>query len=394
MKIKVSRLVAGLFVVLGMLSFFYGFNCFSQTVKAEDETQKLQRLTDEISSYEKELERLGAEANTLSNLIAQFNAQIKLTQLKISQTEEKIFLLGGRIEQLKLSLDSLNVAYKQRVAKTYKMARFSEKHLLFLSFPNINDAINSFSYLKKLQEADIDLLGRLQKAQDDYQEQKEGQEVLQKELEVQKKSLDSQKNAKARLLEQTKNDEKKYQSLLSSARAEFAAIQAIIAGKGTEEMVRHASEGEKIASIIEGVSCNSSGTHLHFIVADNKVVQNPFGLLRSGVNYENCSGSSCGSSDGDPFNPTGGWIWPINENIKFTQGYGSTWAIRNTWVGRIYSFHNGIDIDSLSSNDVKAVKAGTLYRGSYTGYNSCRLRYVRVDHDDSEVETYYLHINY
>jgi peptidoglycan hydrolase CwlO-like protein len=369
-------------------------NFFTAFVNAETDTERLQRLADEITAYENELKRLSAEANTLANLVAQFNAQIKLTQLKISQTEEKIVLLGGRIEQLEASLKALNSAYIERVSKTYKMSRFSEGYLLFFSLPNITDAINSFSYLKKIQTADISLLGRLEKAQNLYQEEKSGQEALQKELETQKISLSLQKSLKAKLLEQTKNDEKKYQALLASAKAEFEAIQAIVSGKGTEEMIRHVSESEKIATIIDGASCNSSGSHLHFIVADNKVVQNPFSFLRSGIAYQNCSGSSCGSSDGDAFNPTGSWNWPINDSIKFFQGYGATWAIRNSWVGKIYSFHNGIDVNSESSKDVKSVKAGTLYRGSYTGYNSCRLRYVKVDHDDSGVETFYLHINY
>ena len=380
--------------VIFILILLIAVNIFSVSVYAQTDSERLQRLADEIKAYESELTRLGAEANTLSNLVAQFNAQIKLTQLKISQTEEKILLLGGRIDQLEASLKALNSAYIERVSKTYKMSRFSEGYLLFFSLPNINDAINSYSYLKKIQASDISLLGRLEKAQNLYQEEKSGQETLQKELETQKISLSLQKSLKAKLLEQTKNDEKKYQSLLASAKAEFEAIQAIVSGKGTEEMIRHVSEGEKIATIIDGASCNSSGSHLHFIVADNKAVQNPFSYLRGGISYQNCSGSSCGSSDGDSFNPTGSWNWPINDNIKFFQGYGATWAIRNSWVGKIYSFHNGIDVNSESSKDVKSVKSGTLYRGSYTGYNSCRLRYVRVDHDDSGVETFYLHINY
>jgi peptidoglycan hydrolase CwlO-like protein len=363
-------------------------------IHAQTDEERLRRLGEEITQYEKELERLGAEANTLSNLIAQYNTQIKLTQLKISQTEEKILLLGGRIEQLGDSLKALNNAYLERVVKTYKMSRFSEGYLLLFTLQNLDDAINSFNYLKKLQEADIDLLERLEKAQNLYEQEKSGQETLQKELETQKVSLSSQKNAKASLLQQTKNDEKRYQSLLAAARSELEAIQAIIAGKGVETQVRHVSEGERVASIINGASCNSSGTHLHFIVAQNRIVQNPFSYLRSGVSYENCSGSSCGSSDGDSFSPSGSWNWPINEQIKFSQGYGSTWAIRNSWVGRIYNFHNGIDIDSNSSKDVKSVKTGVLYRGSYVGYNGCSLRYVRVDHDDSEIDTFYLHINY
>ena len=194
-------------------------------------------------------------------------------------------------------------------------------------------------------------------------------------------------------MEQTRNDEKKYQQLLSAARAEFEAIQAIIAGKGQEEEVGKVSQGQRIASIIQGPSCNSSGGHLHFIVSQSGNTQNPFSQLKN-IDFENCSGSSCGSSDGDPFNPSGSWDWPINPKVKFTQGYGSTWAVRNTWVGRVYSFHNGIDIDSGSSPEIRAVRAGTLYQGSYSGSSGCRLRYVRIDHDDSDLETFYLHINY
>ena len=75
------------------------------------------------------------------------------------------------------------------------------------------------------------------------------------------------------------------------------------------------------------------------------------------------------------------------------QGFGATWAVNNTWVGRIYRFHNGIDIHSDIS-DVKAVRDGKLYRGSYAGINSCALKYVRVHHSEGDYDTYYLHVNY
>jgi murein DD-endopeptidase MepM/ murein hydrolase activator NlpD len=117
---------------------------------------------------------------------------------------------------------------------------------------------------------------------------------------------------------------------------------------------------------------------------------NPFDYL-TGIDYENCSGSTCGSGDGDAFNPRGNWNWPINPKIRFTQGYGYTWAVQHTWVGRIYRFHNGIDLQSPSL-EVKAIKPGTLYAGSYVG--SCVLKYVRVHHDEGNIDTYYLHVNY
>lgn len=362
-------------------------------VKAETQEERLARLENEIKQYESEITRLSQEASTLANQIAQYDAQIRLTSLRIAETEEKIFLLGGRIDQLETSLAALSEAFKTRVVQTYKMSRAGEPYLFMLTSDDLSEAVSSYYYLKKIQEADRGLLVRLEQAQVNYQVQKDDQEVLQTQLEGQKSVLGAQKIAKAQLLETTKNDEKKYQQLLGQARSEFEAIQAILAGKGTEEQVGQVAQGAKIATIIQGPSCNSSGAHVHFIAKQGSITLNPFSYLKPGVDFENCSGSSCGSSEGDSFNPTGSWEWPINPKIKFSQGYGATWATKNTWVGKIYSSHNGIDIGSPSP-DVKAVQSGTLYRGSYGGSGGCRLRYVRIDHDNSDIDTFYLHINY
>ncbi len=385
MRIKIILAVTATLILLG-LQFFQGANNVSIQAKTLEEIQK------EIEEYQNELARLSVQSKTLANQVAQFDAQIRLTTLKISQTEEKILLLGGRIDQLENSLDSLTNAFSTRAVETYKMNRLGDGLFLLLGADGINEVVSRYHYLQRIQQSDQDLLQRLQRAQTIYVGEKEDQEVLQKELEKQKAELDDQKAAKAFLLQVTRNDEAKYQQLLAQARSEYEAIQAIIAGKGQETEVGHVSQGARIASIIQGASCNSSGAHLHFIVSSNGITQNPFAHLKDGITNENCTGSSCGSGNGDPFNPTGTWDWPISPTIRYSQGYGETWAVRNTWVGRIYRFHNGIDINSSTSPEVRAVRSGTLYRGSYNV--GCALRYVRVAHDDSDLDTFYLHINY
>lgn len=367
-----------------------------------NEEQRKEELEAQIREYQEKIKVLSEKALTLTNQVQQFDAQIRITELKINQTEQQVELLTGRITQLSASLEDLLEAFRSRALETYKMSRVSEGTLALVSSQNLNLALSRYHYLRRIQTADRDLLSRLSKAQDGYASQKDELEALNKVLGVQKEDLDSKKEAKARLLSVTKNDEKKYQQLLASARSEFDAIQAIIAGRGDESEAGHVSEGQKIASLIgwnewkegkESSSCNSSAAHLHFIVSKNGQTENPFQHLRSGIDSENCSGSgSC--SAGDPFNPSGSWRWPIDPKITFSQGYGRTWAVQNTWVGRIYQFHNGIDINSQSSSSVFAVKAGTLYRGSFSGSAGCRLRYVRVKHDDSDLSTFYLHINY
>jgi septal ring factor EnvC (AmiA/AmiB activator) len=379
-------LVLGIFF-LGRASLIFADDCDNISSDASSIGDKITCLNNKVTS-------LFSQASTLKNQIAQFDAQIRLTTLKISQTQNQIDLLGGRIDQLEVSLNDLTKAFSSRAVETYKLSRFENNFFFILSATDINDATQRFHYLKKIEEEDRSLLKKLTEAQTTYKGEKQDQETLQKQLTTQQANLNSQKAAKARLLSDTQNSEARYQALLAEAQAEYLAIQGILAGNGQETEVGHVNQGEKIASIIQGSSCNSSGSHLHFTVSQDGTAQNPFNYLKSGIDFENCSGSSCGSSDGDSFNPSGSWDWPINPRIEFYQGFGSTWATRNTYVGRIYSAHNGIDINNDSSDEIHSVRAGTLFRGSYAGGGGCSLRYVRIHNDDGGLDILYLHVNY
>ena len=344
----------------------------------------------QITSLKTELQRFDAS-------IAITTAQIYKTVAEIDQLEKEIAVLGTKIGHLDISLDQLSEILVKRIAETYKKGRLDSFALLFSS-NNFSDFVGRYKYLRVIQLHDRKLMLQMESVRANYADQKTVKEEKQIELETARKKLEAQKAVLAqqktdrqRLLTATQNDEKQYQQLIASARAELIAIRGILAGQGKEVEVRHVNEGEKIASLIAGASCNSSGTHLHFMVAQGSNTQNPFSYLGGGMAVENCSGSTCGSGDGDAFNPSGSWGWPLNSPLKFTQGYGVTWAIQHTWVGSVYDFHNGIDIVS-DSLDVKAVKTGTLYQGVYQG--GCNLTYVRVNHDDSDLDTLYLHVNY
>lgn len=371
---------------------------FAQTSKLGDLQKKIQELEGKVTD-------LRNQGNSLSAQIGVMDNQIKLTEYRMNATQQEITDItldidsaSKRMTNLEGSLDNVSKVLINRIVATYKTGSVDPLQLILTS-SNIGEAISRINYLKIVQAHDKKILLETQQAKNDYENQKnilqtkkQKIEALKVQLEEYTKQLDADKSTKQRLLAETKGQEANYQSLLSNAKAEYEAIQNIVAGGGNETEVRSVSEGERIASVIPGPSCNSGGAHLHFIVNRNGSTENPFNYLKS-VSSENCSGSSCGSADGDPFNPSGSWEWPIAPTIKMTQGYGSTWAVRNSYVGQIYSFHNGIDIVG-SSFEVKAVKPGTLYQGSYTGVNGCRLRYVKVAHPDLGLSTLYLHINY
>src|SRR3989338_6073013 len=377
---------------------FITFLLFTQTIYAQ---QNAGDVAKKIEEYQRKLNDFAQQRNTLSSEIQYMTLQINLTILKIQETEEKIIstqkeieILTSRIKGLDTALNHLSKLLLKKVVVGYKNRTISFFDMLFDS-QNANDFFSRVKYLKTAQENNQKLLVQVQETKLNFEEQKNLREEktielaeLESQLNNQKDDLNNQKGAKQKILNVTQNDEKIYQRLLEQARAEYAAIQGIISGAGTETKLREVKKGESIASIIPAASCNSSGGHLHFIVQEGVTVTNPFNYLKS-VDHSNCSGSACDSSDGDSFNPSGSWDWPLNPAIELEQGYGNTWAARNTWVGRIYSFHNGIDING-SANTVLAVGEGELYRGSYSV--GCALPYVKLVHKDSNIVTFYLHV--
>lgn len=382
-------------------------NCDEISCNKDDDTTYLRCIERKTSCWEGKIAEAQQASITLKSTINILNGQINVLQLQIDQSlseisslEKEIVELTDRIEGLNYSLDKLTSVLVERVAEHYKRT-YTNPVAVFFSKTRFATKLSEFKYLKLAGQQTVEAMERAESQKITYDEQKLLKEQKQNELEAKRLQLEGQKSelaskrlAEENLLTQTKNNEAIFQQKLNEAKAEYQAIQAIIAGRGDETEVGHVNAGDKIATVIQGSSCNSSGTHVHLIVSEFGVAKNPFSYLKSGIDYENCSGSSCGSSDGDLFNPSGSWDWPISAKIQFWQGYGSTWAIRNTWVGRIYSSHNGIDIRSLGSNEVRTMQSGTLYQGSFTGSGSCRLRYVRVAHDDSDVSSFYLHINY
>jgi len=360
-------------------------------------------LSNKIREYQQKLDELRRQKNTLSSQIQYMDTQIYLTGLKIKEIENKIDTIQKEVETLTQRIsgmdDSLSYLLKtliDRITASYKTRKISPMDILFNS-TNISQLINNIKYLKTARENNQNLLIQVQQVKLNFEEQKKLREQkaveldnLDKSLSIQQKEFDYQKIAKQKLLVDTNNDEVKYQELLSQAQAEYTAIQGIVTAGGNEVEIGSIKKGDVIASIISGPSCNSGGPHTHFIVKDNGVIANPFNYLKP-ISFSNCSGSFCGSSDGDLFNPSGNLDWPLPASIELEQGYGSTWAVRNTWVGRVYSFHNGIDINGANS-DITAISDGDLYKGSYNGMNGCALPYVKLVHKDSNIITYYLHV--
>lgn len=351
------------------------------------------------SCLEKKISETQTQKITLNNTISIISGKINLQELKITQTEteiekldKQIVELNGRINGLDLSLDRLTGMLVERIRAQYKESRVSPFTAL-ASSGSFSDMFAREQYVNLASEQTALAMQRAELQKMVYDQEKELKELKQKEVEGKRQELQSEQNVLTSqrgeqqfLLKETQNNEVRYQAELAKTLAELNAIQSIIAGKGNEQKVGEVESGDKIATIIVGASTCSTGTHLHFEVVKDGVNRDPAAYLKStSILWNNDPDSSFGFG--------GEWDWPLNNAARITQGYGMTYYAR---VRRAYGGqpHTGIDMTSKSADyTVKAVEDGVLYRGSIKCGNGF-LRYVKVEHEDDKISTYYLHVNY
>ena len=124
---------------------------------------------------------------------------------------------------------------------------------MIFSTGGLSDFFERNKYLQSAQQNDRNILVELQNSKDQHEVQKKAKETKQAEAEKLRQTLASQKTAlggqrvsKQELLDLTKNNEAKYQSIMAAAKAEIAAIQSILAGYGQEVKVGGINEGKEL----------------------------------------------------------------------------------------------------------------------------------------------------
>ena len=338
----------------------------------------------QIQELQQKLESNKGQQKTLSSTITYLNDKIKLTELEISQTEDKLKDLGEEIATLTVkivrldeSLDRTAQLLISRVGEAYKRTYFKPMYM-FLESGGFTDFFESSKYLQLAQSNDRNLLLQLQTDRDVKQEQKDIKETKQAELEqlqktlfAQENSLSQQKKGKEELLSVTRNDEKKFQQLLAAAQSDIASITQALAKAGVK--IGKVATNDVIGTV--GSSGCSTGPHLHFEVWENAKFENGMMIYGTRVNPK-----------------------PYLEDGKYTRPVPNYPAGVTTWYGEVYflGVHTGIDIANSLGTPIHPIMGGTAYfvssPCSYNISGGTNLgKGILVDHENG-LATLYWHI--
>lgn len=372
----------------------------------------LDEQTRKINEYQEIINKLQGKEKSLKDEISKYDSEIAISNIRIEQQEVEINEKTARIKSIsqeivtiteninKLS-DSIIHQIKiieKRIREWYKRRGYEGKGVSLISLiiggGTVSESISALKYLTVLENQDREMMLKAKNSREiaqvkkrELEELKIRQELLKLELERAQKTQvaernrkESQKAEKDYLLKITQSDEKKYQSLLSQARAEREAIERAINSISLKDG-SPVKAGDPIAVMgNSGAPACSTGTHLHFEVRKNGSYENPANFLsgRSVIYEERVQ----------PMAYTGSWRWPLNDEIIISQEYGmSFWAKIGFYKG---SPHSGIDMYTRGSYTLVAPADGILYKGSIACGGSV-LKYVAVDHGGG-ILSYYLHV--
>ncbi len=288
----------------------------------------------------------------------------------------------------------------KRIVQTYKYSDISTIDLLFSSH-GFADLIQKIKYTQIIQAYDKKKLYELQATKSTYNDQKQDRETrqaeavkLSKDLEKYQLQLETQKKQKDELLSETRNDEARYQQLITKLRADADSLARALAGGGVK--LGAVNKGDRIAVV--GNSGCSSGPHLHYEVIkpakieNGKIVTDSGTLIGWGLDHR---------EDPQPYIDSGAFAKPVGEytgNDACSQDEGpncrngdiSTRFRQQYFLGT----HTGLDIADYFGAPIYAAESGDSYAFSDT--KACYLtgtvgKGVAVDHHNGTV-TLYWHI--
>ncbi|MFH1145686.1 MAG: peptidoglycan DD-metalloendopeptidase family protein [bacterium] len=339
---KFLSLIVIVLIILPLVSYGQTANELEQQIKQRQ--QQIEELSKKAKIYEENVKIKRSQALTLKNQLAILDDQIEQTRTNIAELKLQIAQLGDEIKKTEMTISGLGQSIQERQKQLGELvrvlAKLEQQSWLetFVSSKRWYDALADRVQLGDVAEQVRKVSDELRTSRDAHNRlqqtlttQKTDATLAKRQLDYKQQQLEDQQNTKQSILQQTKAQEKQFQTLLAQVKQEQEAAEADI--RSLEAKVR-----EK--------------------------------LKQTGVNFETIG--------------PGGLSWSVPSRRITTKFYDPDYPFK-----RLFE-HTGIDIGSTpQGTPIRATAAGYVGRAKDAGLG---YSYIMLVHGGG-LSTVYAHVS-
>lgn len=248
---SISRNVKRGFLVFSALTLVVAGLVYTQVnpAMADQYDDKIRALQANMAEYQRESDRLNAEANTLANALAQITNEKNAIQAQVDLSQAQYDKLVVQIADTENKIKENQDALGDTIADLYLDDDISLVEML-ASSQNINEFLDKQEYRDSVKDQLSSTIKTVKDLKNQLTSQKVEVEKVLAEQKTARDALVAKESEQAGLLARTQNDESRYQGLIkdsesqiAEARATQAAIRARLNSTGGYTLVDTGSMG-------------------------------------------------------------------------------------------------------------------------------------------------------
>ncbi len=339
----------------------------SQTVyadRASELSNKIAQLDAESRALQAQAEELRHHGDSLQATLNAINAEKAAIQRQLDISQAKYDQLVVQIEETQKKIDDQKTILGKTLANIYVDSSVTSLEML-ASSKSIGDYMDKQGTRSAIRDQLNRAIKKVRELKVQLAKQKADTEQVLKDQTAQRDAMADKEAEQARLVEQTRGEEARYQQLSAEARkqreAAFRELESINTSNISASPTGYVSAGSVIGYV--GSTGMSTGPHLHLEVRVGGSVTNP-----------------------EPYLSRPGWQIPVGGVV--TQHYGNP--------DPIYArgYHPGIDYGPSAGTPIRAAADGMMYRGYSAAFFSGNTAYgcmAIIDHGGG-IQTLYGHM--
>lgn len=263
---NLTGILIAIVIIAFMAIFAIGVVASTQDEITERQ-QQIEEIQRQIEQYQQQIDATRTQSKTLENEINKLNAHINQLNLEIRGLDLSIKQTTYEIDETqdKISIAEDKIAvHKQAIGQYIKLIYDSDQKSLtevLLNNDNLSDFFGELNSIKITQDKLKNEIDEIKSLKSDLEVHEQNLEDEQNELErtkklqeLEKRTLDRNKNSKNTLLKDTKGQESKFQELVKKSQKDIEAIRSEITylaqnGVTAEEAVKYG----QLAAIRTGI---------------------------------------------------------------------------------------------------------------------------------------------